>query len=100
MLVFSLQQVLASQYVRLEAPFLVAVYTIAFVAVARFGLVTLAAGLLSANLLLTVPVPASLSSWYSNAAVFVFGLVAALAGWGFYTSLGDEKLWKSDAFDA
>ncbi|MFN8091094.1 MAG: serine/threonine-protein kinase [Vicinamibacteria bacterium] len=99
-LLFSLQQILASQYVRLETPFLVAVYTIAFVAVARFGLLTLAAGLLSANLLLTVPVPESLSSWYANAAVFVFGLVAALAAWGFYTSLGDQKLWKGDVFEA
>jgi hypothetical protein len=99
-LLFSLPQILASQYLKTQAPFMLAVYTIAFFAVARFGLVTLAAGLLSANLLLTVPVPASLSSWYAGAAVFVYGLVAVLAGWGFYTSLGGQKLWRGDAFDA
>jgi predicted Ser/Thr protein kinase len=99
-LLFSIQQILASQYLRIQAPFMIAVYAIAFFAVARFGLVTLAAGLLTANLLLTVPVPGSLSSWYAGAAAFVFGLVAALAAWGFYTSLGTQKLWKGDVFDA
>jgi hypothetical protein len=80
-------------------PAQIAVCTIAFVAVARFGLVTHAAGILTANLLLTVPVPVSLTSWYAGAAVFVFATILGLAGWGFYTSLGGQKLWKGDIFD-
>jgi predicted Ser/Thr protein kinase len=98
-LLMSLPQVLASHYRPIEAPTQVAVYTIAFVAVARFGLVTLAAGILTANLLLTVPVPTSLSSWYAGSAAFVALAVLTLAGWGFYTSLAGQRLWKGDRFE-
>ena len=99
-LLFSLQQILGSRYLPIEAPTQIAIYTIAFVAVAHFGLVTLAAGILTANLLLSVPVPTSLSSWYAGATIFVFATVLALAGWGFYTSLGGQRLWKGEIFDA
>ena len=60
-LLFSLPSILGSDYLALEAPTQLAVYTVAFVAVARFGLVTLAAGMLTTNLLMTVPMPGSLS---------------------------------------
>jgi hypothetical protein len=67
--------------------------------VVRFGLVTLAAGILTANVLLSVPVTASLSSWYAGSSVFVYSSVIALALWGFYTSLGGQRLFKADLLE-
>ena len=54
--------------------------SIAAFAVVRFGLVTLAAGLLTANLLLSVPVTASPSSGYAGSTAFVFASVRARSG--------------------
>jgi len=76
----------------------VAIYAIAALAVVRFGLVTLAAGILTTNVLLLVPVTASLSSWYAAGSVFAFASVLGLALWGFHTSLAGQRLWRSDPF--
>jgi hypothetical protein len=98
-LLLATPNILASRYLAFEAPAQLAVYTIAFVAVARFGLVTLAAGMLTTNLLMTVPVASSLTSWYAGATVFVVASVLVLAGWGFYTSLAGQKLWSGEIFE-
>jgi serine/threonine-protein kinase len=96
---FASQVILASRHVAVEAPTQIVVYTIAFVAVARFGLVTLAAGILTVNLLMDVPVSASLASWHAGGSVLVYAFVLALAGWGLYTSLAGQRLWRADLFD-
>jgi hypothetical protein len=98
-LLFSMQSILGSRHLALEAPTQVAVYTIAFVAVSRFGLVTLAAGMLTTNLLMSVPLPARLDDWYAGAAGFVFLSLLAVAAWGFYTALGGRRLLPSELFD-
>ena len=69
------------------------------IVVLRFGLVSLAAGLLCADLLLNTPVANSLSTWYATSTVFVFSSVLALAAWGAYTSLAGQPLWKGDMFE-
>jgi serine/threonine-protein kinase len=97
--VFATPQLLASRHLLLEGPMQVALYAIAAVAVVRSGLVTLAAGILTANVLLSVPVTASLSSWYAGSSAFVFSSVLALALWGFYTSLAGQRLWKADLLE-
>ena len=98
-LLFSVPSLLGSSYPEFEVPTQLAVYTIAFVAVARFGLVTLAAGMLTVNLLMSVPVPASLSSWYAGGTAFVYLSFLALAAWAFYTSLGGQKLLPADLLE-
>jgi predicted Ser/Thr protein kinase len=97
--VFATPPLLASRYLLLEGPMQIALYAIAAIAVVRSGLVTLAAGILTANVLLSVPVTASLSSWYAGSPAFVFSSVLALAFWGFYTSLAGQPLWKADALE-
>jgi hypothetical protein len=97
--VFAAAPLLASRHLLLEGPMQIALYTIAAMAVVRFGLVTLAAGILTANVLLSVPVTASLSSWYAGSSVFVYSSVLALAAWGFYTSLGGQRLLEADLLE-
>jgi serine/threonine-protein kinase len=97
--IFAAPSLLASRYLPLEGPVQLAVYSIAALAVVRFGLVALAAGILTVNLLLNVPVTASLSSWYAGSMAFVFLSVLALAVWGFYASLAGQHLWKGELFE-
>jgi hypothetical protein len=97
--VFAATPLLASRHLLIEGPMQIALYTIAAMAVVRFGLVTLAAGILTANVLVSVPVTASLSSWYVSSSAFVYSSVLALALWGFYTSLGGQRLFKADLLE-
>ena len=97
--VFAGPPVLASRHVLLEAPMEIAIYSIAAFAVVRFGLVALAAGILTANVLLSVPVTASLSSWYAGSSAFVYASVLALGLWGFSTSLAGQRFWKADLLE-
>jgi hypothetical protein len=41
-----------------------------------------------------LPFTADVSDWYMTASVLALLSVAALAGWGFYQSLGGEPLWR------
>ena len=75
------------------------VYTLAAGAVSRFGLVVLATALFTANILLNLPYSLDFSIWYAaHAAAMVAGCLA-LAGWGFYMSLGGQKVWKDELFE-
>ena len=98
-LLFAVPLLLMSHYPLLEAPVRLAVFSIAALAVVRFGLVTLAAGILTAEFILNAPVTSSLSSWYAGSMAFAFLSILALAVWGFYTSLGGQRLWKGDPFE-
>jgi serine/threonine-protein kinase len=98
-LVFSAPSILASRHPALVAPAMLAVYGVAALAVVRFGLVALAAGILTANLLLSVPVTGSLSSWYAGSSVFAVLTLLALAAWAFHTSLGGRRLWSEALFE-
>jgi predicted Ser/Thr protein kinase len=96
---FAAPTLLASRHLLLETPVRVAVYSIVALAVVRFGLVTLAAGILTVELLLNVPATASLSSWYAGSSAFVFLSVLLIAAWGFWTSLGGQRFWQGDPFE-
>jgi hypothetical protein len=43
-----------------------------------------------------VPFTADLSAWYMPTSVLALLSVVALAGWGFYHSLGGEQLWRPE----
>jgi serine/threonine-protein kinase len=92
--VFATPSLLASRHLLVEAPMQIALYSIAALAIVRFGLVALAAGILTAFVLLSVPVTASPSSWYVGSSAFAFSSILGLALWGFYTSLAGQRLWK------
>ena len=89
----SATKILGSSYPAAMAPTVVAVYAIAAIAVVRFGLVTLAAGIWTVDLLLSVPVTSDPSSWYAGSTAFVYLSILGLAAYGFWTSLGGRRLW-------
>jgi cyanate permease len=41
-----------------------------------------------------VPLTGDFSAWYMSTAALALLSVVALAGWGFYHSLGGEPVWK------
>ncbi len=95
----SVTKLLGSLYPLATTPLFVAVYALAAIAVLRFGLVTLAAALWTADLLLSVPATADPSSWYAGAPAFVYLGILALAAYGFWTSLGGQRLWREGLFE-
>jgi Protein kinase domain len=66
--------------------------------VLRWGLTSLAVGVLVADLLLVAPATTSFSAWYLGATILVIAIPMALAAWAFYTSVGG-RLLKVDAFE-
>jgi predicted Ser/Thr protein kinase len=97
--VFALPQVLVSRHPAVEVPTAIALYAIALIAVLRFGLVTLAVGIWTVDVLLSVPATASLGSWYAGPTLFVLATILGAAAWGFWTALGGRPLWTGEAFD-
>ena len=81
------------------APVVIAVYGIAACMVLRFGFITLAVGIFTADLVGGVPLTSDMSRFYIGAPIFVFGLVIAMALWGCYTALAGQKLVKEGLFD-
>jgi serine/threonine-protein kinase len=93
---FSTLKVLGSSYPMVDIPTVILVYSIAALIVFRFGLVALVCGIFTVDLMANVPFSGDLSAWYMSTSIFALLSVVALAGWGFYTSLGGEPLWKPD----
>ncbi len=95
---YTLLSTLRSDHPQIVWPVWLTVYTLAAVAVSRFGLIVLAAAIFTANILLNIPYSLDFSTWYApHAAAMVAGCLA-LAVWGFYTSLGGQKVWKDELF--
>ena len=97
--IFTLIKTLGSSYLAVELPSEILIYGIAVLIVVRFGLVPLACAVFTVDLLANVPFTADLSAWYASTTIFVLLSVVALAGWGFYNSLGGAPLWTLDADD-
>ena len=98
-LLFTLTKVLGSEHPLIDAPVWVVIYGVAALAVVRFGLVALAIAVLTVDVLLNVPVTLDFSNWYVGRVLCVLLSVAAIAAWGFYTSLAGQRLWKDEIFD-
>jgi serine/threonine-protein kinase len=94
--VFALPRGLTSSYVTVELPTQILIYAIAVLIVFRFGLVPLACGIFTVNMLANVPFTTDSSAWYMTTSVLALLSVVALAGWGFYQSLGREPLWRPE----
>ena len=52
------------------------------IAVLRWGLTTLAVGVIVADLLLILPATSALSAWYLGEMIIVIGIPVAIAAWG------------------
>jgi len=92
--IFALPRSLTSTYVKIELPAEIVVYGIAVLIVLRFGLVPLACAIFTINLMANIPFSADFSAWYMPTSILALLSVVALAGWGFYHSLGGQPLWK------
>jgi len=92
--IFAVPRSLSSTYMAVEMPAQILVYAIAVLIVLRFGLVPLACAIFTINLMANIPFSADFSTWYMTTSIFALVSVVALAGWGFYHSLGGEPVWK------
>src|SRR5271168_2471342 len=91
---FALPRGLSSTYMAVEIPAQILVYAIAVLIVLRFGFVPLACAVFTINLMANVPFSSDFSAWYMTTSILALLSVVALAGWGFYHSLGGEPLWR------
>jgi predicted Ser/Thr protein kinase len=92
----ALPRAFSSSYTTVELPAQILVYAIAVLIVVRFGLIPLACAIFIVNMLSNVPFTADFSAWYVTTSILALLSIVALAGWGFYHSLGGEPLWRSE----
>jgi serine/threonine-protein kinase len=92
-------KVVGSPHLGIQIPAQILIYGTAAIVLLRFGFLSLATGIFTADILLNIPITLHLGAWYSDAMIFVFLTVIALATWGFYTALAGQKLWKDPLLD-
>jgi serine/threonine protein kinase len=98
-LIFTVPRVLGSDHPYIETPIWLAIYGIAAFTVVRFGLIVLAMGVLTVDVLLNIPMTLDFSNWYAGRSLSVLLGFVVVAAWGFYTSLAGQRLWKDDLFE-
>jgi serine/threonine protein kinase len=94
--VFLVMRGLSSTHLAVDVPVILVVWGILALIVLRFGLVPLAVGAFTVDLLGNIPLTADFSVWYATPAFLALLSVLGLAGWGFYHSLGGEPLWVAE----
>ena len=98
-LLFTVPKVLGSDHPLIETPIWIIIYGIAAIAVVRFGLIVLAMGVLSANVLLNIPITLDFSNWYASRSLGVLLGFVVIAAWGLHASLAGQRFWKDDLFE-
>lgn len=93
-LLFTALKSVSADYPAVEWPVEVVLYAVLAVGALRYGLVTLAVALYAADLTLNIPVTLNPSAWYFTTGALALASIAALAIWGFYTSLAGKAPWK------
>jgi hypothetical protein len=63
----------------------------------RYGVVAGIAAIFTVNILGIGDPANSWSAWYATPGLITAGLIAALAGWGFYLALAGRAIVRSDA---
>jgi hypothetical protein len=91
-------KILSSRHPWVELPTQVLIYCIAAFACVRFGLLTLAAAVFVADILLNTPISFDFSRWYAATTMWVPVAILALAAWSFRSALAGQKL-HTDAAD-
>jgi serine/threonine-protein kinase len=97
--IFTALNTLQSDHPQIMWPVWLIIYLLAGTAITRFGLIVLAAAIFTADLLLNLPYSLDFSRWYTAHAAAILAGFVALAAWGFYTSLGGQKVWKDEIFE-
>jgi hypothetical protein len=81
----------------IELPVFAVIYGIAALIMYRYGLVPLVCAIFTVDMLANVPLTADFSAWYVGTSFLALFSVVALAGWGFYHSLGGKPLLRTDS---
>jgi serine/threonine-protein kinase len=97
--IWTVLQTLGSTHPLISVPVVMAIYSIAAVALVRFSLVTLAVAAFTTDSIGNVPITLNPSIWYFEATVFVVATVLALAAWAFYAATAGRKLFSADLFE-
>jgi predicted Ser/Thr protein kinase len=79
-----------SDYPAVDWPMQIILYSVLAAGAVRYGLVTLAVALFTADMALNLPVTLNTSAWYFPATTLALASIAALAIWGFYTALAGQ----------
>jgi serine/threonine-protein kinase len=98
-LLFAVPKTLGSDHPFIDGATALLIYGIAAFAVVRFGLIVLAVGALTADVLINLPMTLDFSNWYAARFLGVVLGFVVIAAWGFYTSLAGQRLWKEELFD-
>jgi len=96
---FTLIKTLGADHLAIEIPTAVTIYAICAVALVRFGLVTLAVAVYTADSIGSLPITMNPSAWYFGNIAFVMATVAALAVWSFLTATAGQKLFSPDLLE-
>jgi Protein kinase domain len=96
---YSAQHTLQGDHRMINVWIWIVVYAIAAFAATRFGLITLAVAIFVANELFNLPLTPDFSAWYGMAGWILILAYAAIAVWGFRTSLGGQQLFRSEVFE-
>jgi hypothetical protein len=92
--IFVTLQTLQRPHWEVTVPAFALVYLLLVLIVLRFGLVPVAVGAFTLDMIENVPLTGDFSVWYAGTSMLALLSVVALAGWGFYHSLGGERVWK------
>jgi serine/threonine protein kinase len=85
---------MGSTHLAIDLPTYLLVFAVLVLIVFRFGLVPLAIGAFTTDMIANVPFTADSSAWYMGPTVMALLSVIAIAAWGFYFSLGGQQVWK------
>ena len=66
---------------------------LALFALKRYGVLALSSAFFFSHLAIFYPITTDLTAWYATDFLIGLGICVAIAAFGFYTSLGGEKLW-------
>jgi predicted Ser/Thr protein kinase len=94
--IFTFLHVIGTPHPLIEASSSIFIYGIAAFAVVRFGLITLAFAVFTANLTMNIPITFDFSRWYASYAMSSVVVVLAVAAWAFHTALGGQNLFKTE----
>lgn len=67
--------------------------TIYLAVLVRFGLLASVAYVVCHSMIRNYPITSDFSAWYAGGTIFAVGVVVAICGYGFYTSLGGQKVF-------
>ena len=97
---FSVPTLAITEHPWISVPLSMSVWMATVLVLARFGLLAVVAQTLVQSLLRLSPLTRDFSAWYAGTSLSVVLMVLALAGFGFYASLGGRPLLREELLEA